>query len=159
MKRFFTTILTFFFLTVSAFGTSSMFTNRYLSDLHKGGVDWSNDSFKIILMQSSYTFDYDTHDTYSDVSASELATNYGYTQNTKTLASVTVTESSSGDFSLTFADVTWTASGGEIGPVSCALIIDDTHASDIVVGCIWFGANRTAADGTEFAIRGNSLGR
>jgi len=139
--------------------TSNMYSNEYLDELHKGNVDWDNDSFKAVLMDTGYTFDRDTDSTYSDISADELGTGNGYTQNTKTLSNVTVTQSNTNNrFEITFDDVSWTASGGSIGPSPCMLIIDDTHGSDIVVGCVWFGADRTATDGNTFDVENNSIG-
>jgi hypothetical protein len=123
-------------------------SNKFKYELALGHVDLSGDTFKIILMQSGFTFNKDTHHGYSDVSASELGTGAGYTADTKTLAGVSVTEDDTDDRAeVTWSNVTWTASGGAIGPTPGAIIYDDTHASDIIVGYIDFGGDQTQADG------------
>lgn len=123
-------------------------SNKLKYELSIGAVDFANDTFKIILMQSGFTFNKDTHHTYSDVSASELSSGNGYTANSKTLSGVTVTEDDTNDrCEVSWSNVTWTASGGAIGPSPGAIIYDDTHASDIIVGYIDFGGDQTQADG------------
>lgn len=116
-------------------------------------VDFSADSFKIILMNNAFTFNKDTHATYADVSASELATGNGYTANSKTLAGVAVTEDDTDDRAeVIWSTVTWTASGGSIGPSNGAIIFDDTTTDDTVIGYIDFGEAKTATDGGNFNI-------
>jgi hypothetical protein len=122
-------------------------------------IDFANDSFKIILMATGFTFNKDTHHGYADVSASELATNYGYTRNTKTLAGVTVTEDDTDDRAeITWSNVTWTASGGDIGPTPGAIIFDDTvtaggvTVADPIIGYIDFGGDQTQVNGGTATI-------
>jgi len=126
-------------------------TNKLKYLLAKKVIDFSADSFKIILMVSGYTFDVDTHHGYADVSAYELGTGYGYTINAKTLAGVAVTEDDTNDrCSVTWNNVTWTASGGGIGPVVGAIIFDDTvttPTADPIIGYIDFGGAQTQVDG------------
>lgn len=111
-------------------------------------IDFANDVFQIILMQSGFTFDKDTHHGYADVSGSELATANGYTIGGNTLAGVTVTEDDTNDrAAVTWNNTTWTAGGGPIGPSPGAIIYDDTVADDPVVGYIDFGGDQTQADG------------
>lgn len=122
-------------------------------------IDFANDSFIIILMASGFTFNKDTHHGYADVSASELATGNGYTVKTKTLAGVAVTEDDANDrCNVTWSNVTWTASGGAIGPSPGAIIFDDTvtaagvTVADPIIGYIDFGGNQTQADGGAATI-------
>lgn len=130
---------------------SSTVANKLKFLLASKAIDFANDSFKIILMASGFVFNPDTHHAYADVSASELATGYGYTRNTKTLSSVLVTEDDTDDRTeVTWANVTWTASGGSIGPTPGAIIFDDTvttPTADPIVGYIDFGGEQTQADG------------
>lgn len=118
-------------------------------------IDFVNDTFKIILMDSSFTFNKDTHHQYSDVSANELATGNGYTAGGATLSGVSVTEDDTDDrCEITWNNATWTASGGSIGPASGAIILDDSVADDPVVGYIDFGGNYTQANGGTATISG-----
>lgn len=118
-------------------------------------VDFAVDSFKAILMNNAYVFNRDTHATYADISASELATGNGYTANTKVLAGVTVVEDDTLDKAgVTWSNVSWTASGGSIGPSNGMCIVDDTTTDDTVVGFVDFGAAQSAADSGNFNVIG-----
>jgi len=116
-------------------------------------IDFSGDTFKIILMQSGFTFDEDAHELYADVVASELSTGNGYTQGTKALAGVTVTKDETDErIEITWSNVTWTASGGSIGPTPGAIIYDDTVVDDPIIGYLDFGGDQTQADGGTATI-------
>ena len=124
---------------------------KYL--LATGAINFSSDTFKIILMGTGFTFNKDTHHYYSDVSGSELASGNGYTTGGNTLAGVSVTEDDTDDRTeITWNNTSWTASGGAIGPTPGAIIYDDTHASDAIVGYIDFGGEQTQADGGTCTI-------
>jgi hypothetical protein len=135
----------------------STLSNHWKYQLGKKLVDVSADTFKIILMDDTFVFDKDTHATLADVISSpskELATAYGYTRQNKELSGGAWAEDDTGDQGArTFNDVTWTASGGSIGPTSCAIIYDDTTADDTVVGCIEFGTDYTIPDGSSFQLQ------
>lgn len=113
--------------------------NKYKSD---GTIDVDTDTFKVILVSSSYTFAA-THTVYADIT-NELSTANGYTSGGATLASVTWTQST---VTCTFdaADTVWTASGGSIvarraiiyksgtanaivNPLVCSILLDTTPA-------------------------------
>ena len=117
-------------------------------------IDFENDVFKIVLLDSTFAFDPDSHATLADVTAHQLATANGYTQNDKALAGVSVTEDDANDrVSVTWTNATWTASGGSIGPTGAAVVYDDTTADDTVVGCIDFGTDYTIADGSSLQFQ------
>jgi hypothetical protein len=121
-------------------------------------IDFANDAFKIILMAQGFVFDKDAHEEYADVIADELATLNGYTQGTKALGTTTVTENDTNDrCDISWASVSWTASGGPIGPACGAIIYDDTVSGDPIVGYIDFGANYTQADGGTATLGTPSL--
>jgi len=116
-------------------------------------IDFLNDAFKIILMQSGFVYNKDTHALYTDVIGNELATGNGYTQGAKALAGVAVTEDDVDDrCEVLWSNVTWTAVGGAIGPASGAIIYDDTVANDPIVGYLDFGADYTQPDGGTATI-------
>lgn len=135
---------------------ASTVANKIKYLLATGAINFSSDSFKIILMASGFTFNPDTHHGYADVSASELATGNGYTRNTKTLAGVAVTEDDTDDRTeITWTNVTWTASGGAIGPTPGAIIFDDTvttPTADPIIGYIDFGGEQTQDNGGTATI-------
>ncbi|MCV6825990.1 MULTISPECIES: hypothetical protein [Halocynthiibacter] len=63
-----------------------------LEEIHKGNVDFENDSFRMVLVADSYTPNQLTDDAWSDISADEVANGGGYSTNGETLA-VTVSRS------------------------------------------------------------------
>jgi hypothetical protein len=117
-------------------------------------IDFEADTFKMILLDTTFAFNPDTHATLADVTGHQLATGSGYTQNDKVLAGVTVTEDDTNNrCSVTWTNVTWTASGGTIGPTGAAVIYDDTTADDTVIGCIDFGTDYSIADGSSLQFQ------
>lgn len=113
-----------------------------------GSIGFSGDSFIIILMASGFIFDVDAHTKYSEVVANELPTLYGYTRGNKALTGITLVENDTDDqCNITFDPVTWTASGGDIGPTPGAIIYDDTHPDKPIVGYIDFGTEYTQING------------
>ena len=132
----------------------STLSNHYKYQKMAGAIDHVNDTFKIILMNTTFAFDKDAHATLADVSADELATNYGYTQQNKALSGGTLTEDDTGDKAYrTFDSVSWVASVGSIGPTGAAIIYDDTTADKTVVGCIDFGTDFTIPDGSSLLLQ------
>lgn len=128
-------------------------SNHFKYQLAKKLIDLSADTIKIILMDDEFVFDKDAHATLADVTASQLATGNGYTQDNKALTNLSLTEDDANDKAkMTCDDVTWTASGGAIGPTGAAILYDDTTADDTIIGCIEFGAAITAIDGTSLKL-------
>lgn len=81
----------------------------------------------------------------------QLSTANGYTQNNKQV-SQTSSSSSTGLYTLIVSDVTWTASGGSIGPFRYAIIYNDTASNDELIGYIDYGYSVTVASGQTFTI-------
>lgn len=128
-------------------------SNRIKYLLATKAISFLTDTFKIILMDTGFTFDKDAHHLYADVSGSELANGNGYTTGGNTLAGVAVTEDDTDDRTeVTWNNSSWTAAGGSIGPTPGAIIYDDTVAGDPIVGYIDFGGEQTQADGGTCTI-------
>ena len=136
----------------------STLSNHFKHEVMDKDVDFSADTFKIILMNTTFAFDKDAHATLSDVTADQLATANGYTQDSKVMPSGELTEDDANDRGRqTWGNVTWTASGGNIGPTGAAIIYDDTTADDTVVGCVDFGTDYTISDGSSLQIQSSAL--
>lgn len=132
---------------------ASVLSNHYKFQLMSANIDFDADTFKAALAATTFTFNIDSHATYTDVSASELANGNGYTTGGVTLTGVSVTEDDTNDrASVTWSNAQWTASGGSIGPSPGMFIIDDTSADDTIVGYIDFGSDQTATDGGTFTV-------
>lgn len=138
-------------------------SNHWKYMLGKKLVDVSADTFKIILMDDTFVFDKDLHATLAIALSSpskELPTDHGYTQQNKELAGGAWAEDDSVDKGIrTFDTLTWSASGGAIGPTGCALIYDESSGSvspfisPTIVGCIDFGVDYTIPDGSSLQIQ------
>ena len=104
-----------------------------------GGINFSSDTFKAILMATGYIFNRLTHLKYSDIVGSEMPTANGYTQDSKVLAGVAVTEvDASNKTTVTWTSPAWAVTPADLGPMAGMIIIDDTDADDVIVGYIQF---------------------
>jgi hypothetical protein len=129
-------------------------SNHFKYQKDKKLIDMSSDVFKVILMNSSFAFDKDAHAVLADVTASQLSTGYGYTQNAKELENPVTTEDDANDCAKTvWDDVVWTAAGGDIGPTGSAIIYDDTTSDDTIFCCIDFGTDYTIPDTASFQFQ------
>jgi hypothetical protein len=110
----------------------------------KGEIDLSTDTFKAMLTNTAVAQATNTVKT----DLTDLTTANGYTAGGQTLT-CTWAETSAGSGVWRFAasaDITWTASGGSIGPYQYMVIYDDTHASDALVGYVDHGSAATLTD-------------
>jgi len=100
---------------------------KYQMAIGQMNLGTGGDTLKIILMDNTFAFDKDAHATLSDITADQLTTAGGYTQDDETLASQAVTEDDVNDkAAFTCTDVSWTATAAGIGPTGAACIIDET---------------------------------
>jgi len=129
-------------------------SNHYKYQLAQGAIDLDTDTIKCALMASGFVFDKDAHATWADVSANELSAGNGYTSGGATLSGASMTEDDTNDrMEVTYDDVSWTASGGSIGPTPGAILYDTTTSDSTVIGYLDFGSDQTAADGANFVIK------
>lgn len=122
------------------------------------GSNVAADSYKINLYSTLSFIQAATTKVAAESGATQLATNFGYTQDTKALANVAITTVTTNDAKFDADDVSWTASGGNIGPCQYALVYNDTDADDPPVAFIDFGEAKTANDGTPFNVTWNASG-
>lgn len=88
----------------------------------------------------------------------ELATGNGYTQDTKTTGVITVVLDGVNHYAkATWPTVTWTPSGGDIGPTPGMILYDDTTADDIIIAYIDFGGDVTRADTVPFDAQNGEI--
>ena len=127
-----------------------------------GTIDFDSHSFKINLYLSTSNANTLTAATITQLSdiTNQVATAFGYTQNTK---AVTITTANSSG-TITVDETTnpvWTASGGAI-TARFAVIYDDSHANDMPIAvCLLEAvgpADVTATDGNTFTITMNASG-
>jgi hypothetical protein len=75
----------------------------------------------------------------------------GYTTG-GTQATISSSAQSSGTYKLVLADVTFTASGGSIGPFQYAVLYNDTATNDELIGWWDYGAAVTVTNGNSFTV-------
>ena len=106
-------------------------SNHYKYQLMNGKIDLSADTLKIILMNNTFVFDKDADATLANVTAAQLATANGYTQNDKALTNLALAEDDANDKGhFTCDNPSWTAAGGDIGPSGAACLLDFSAISD-----------------------------
>jgi hypothetical protein len=110
--------------------------NNFIGHLTLGEINLNTDTFKVYLTNA--TPNVETSEKKSELAGITEQNGYAATdiQNEATETTGTVT--------MTAVDVVFTPSGGTFGPFRYAVIYDDTHADDILMGYVDFGSNITA---------------
>lgn len=129
--------------------------NNYKLLLMKKVIDFAADTFKIALMKKGFSFSQASHDAYGDVSASELATAYGYTAGGETLAGIIITQDDVNNVAIAnWNNVYWTIAGGNV-EADGAIIYDDSVVSPTtkpIIGYIDFAGTILTLDGGTFTV-------
>ena len=113
--------------------------------------DTTADRFKVMLVTSSYTPNFGTHDFKSDVTNEVSGT--GYDAGGKSLTSVTLTQSG-GTITFDAADLTWASS---TITARGAVVYDDSLTNDPLICYIDFGADKSSSAG-DFVLTFNASG-
>lgn len=119
----------------------------FRADVHNGIHTLSSDTLKAML--TSDIPDITADDEKADLT--DLSTANGYTAGGVTLSSVTSTQTS-GTYVFKCADITWTASGGGIGPFRSVVIYNDTSTGDKLIACLTYDIGITIPDGETFTV-------
>lgn len=143
---------------MAAAGKWKMYESAKL-DFANGLIDFDTHAFKVNLYLSTSNCDTLSGSTVLASLTNQVATAFGYTQDTK---AVTLTTANAGG-TITIDETTnpsWTASGGSI-TARFAVIYDDTHASDQAVFVCLLDtapADVTATDTNTFTITMDAAG-
>lgn len=136
---------------------ASFMYNAGKKNIFTGAIDLNTDTFKVMLVSSSYTPDRDSHEFRSSVTNEVTGT--GYTSGGATLSNVTVTQDNTNDRAVFDADdTTW--SNSTISGVRYAIIYKSrggAASADELVCLIDFATDR-ASSGGPFTINWNSSG-
>ncbi len=108
-------------------------------------------TFRVALFTASATVGLDVVGL-ADLGANQVANGNGYTTAGPT-RTVSVTDVDGSDWaSVDSQDLSFTASGGSIGPFRYAVWYDDTHASDQILYYEDVGTNITITDGSTWTL-------
>jgi len=118
------------------FNKFESFTDR----LCKGEMNLHTDTLKVYLSNATPSASADSVKT----DLAEISAGNGYTAGG--IDAQNVVSSSGGIASITGTDVVFTAAGGDIGPFRYAVLYNDTHASDALIGWWDRGASLTIVD-------------
>ena len=119
----------------------------FVEAIHEKKHNLGSDTLKVLLTNTAPSL---SNTVKADISG-ELSTANGYTAGGATIT-VTSSAQSSGLYTLIASDVTWTASGGSIGPFRYAVIYNDTATNDELIGYIDYVYSVTVASGQTFTI-------
>ena len=87
---------------------ASLIYNSAVDDMARGAIDFDTDTFKVMLVTSSYTPNKDTHDKRDDVTNEVSGT--GYTAGGVTSACTVTKDTANDKVTLQFASVSWASS-------------------------------------------------
>ena len=130
---------------MATFNKFNNFSNRLIAGEH----DFDAHTFKILLTNTAPT---SANDVKADLT--EISAGNGYTAGgTATTISQSMND---GTTTVQGTQVVFTASGGNIGPFRYAVLYNDTHASDALVGFWDYGSAVTLNDTETFTVKFNN---
>lgn len=136
---------------------ASVFYNNYYEELGKGNIDYTANTFKILLTTTSYTPDVDAHAFRSDITGEASGT--GYTAGGATLSSVTLTQDNTNDrANIDAADVTFSTI--TVANVDGAVVYKSTGtaSTDPLICYIDFTEGAQTINAGDFTITFDSSG-
>jgi hypothetical protein len=121
----------------------------FVEALHEKQHSLSSDSLKWILTSDAPSLSWTQ---LSNVTG-QLSTANGYTQNDKVMT-VTSSAQSLGLYTMICSNVTWTASGGNLGSGSFryGILYNETSTSDLLIGFLDYSYLVTVASGQTFSL-------
>ena len=117
------------------------------------------DAFKIALTNTAPVntqTDFDAVTNHAAPAAANGYTSGGTTIGSSAGASVLKVSASGGTVTVEGNEVTFTASGGNLGPFRYAVMYNDTHSTDGLVGYWDYGSSITLANTETFKVRFNN---
>lgn len=126
--------------------------NVFTKDLDNGVHQFVTGTSQVFKVMLTNTLPLATNSIYSDVSAGELTTTGGYTVGG---ATTTITESTaSGVDKVLASDVSWTGSGGGMGPFRYVIVYNTTPSSPNKPLIAWFdnASSITLSAGDVFTV-------
>ena len=132
---------------------ASLIYNSAIDDMARNNIDFDTNTFKAMLVTSSYTPNKDTHDKRDDVT--NEATGTGYTAGGVTTACTVTKDTANDKVTLQFAAVSWATST----ITARALVIyksTGTASTDALVAYNDFGSDVSSTAGT-FSVAASTI--
>jgi len=120
--------------------------NSFVEALAEKTHNLGSDTLKVALTNSAPSA---TNTVLADIT--QISGGNGYTTG-GTQATQSSSVQTSGTYKLVLNDVTFTASGGSIGPFRYVVLYNDTAASDELIGYYDYGTNLTVTSGNSFVV-------
>jgi hypothetical protein len=133
---------------------ASLIYNSAIDDMARGAIDWDTDSFKVMLVTSSYTPNKDTHDKRNDVTNEVTGT--GYTAGGVTTACTVTKDTANDKVTIVFAAVSWASSTITARGAVYYKSRGGLSSADELVAYNDFGSNITTSNGT-FSLAASTL--
>lgn len=133
---------------------ASLIYNSCLDDMARGAIDFDTDTFKVMLVTSSYTPNKDTHDRRDDVTNEVTGT--GYTAGGATSACTVTKDTANDKVTLSFAAVSWASSTITARAAVIYKSRGGAAGSDELVAYNDFGSN-VSSTGATFSIAASTI--
>lgn len=125
---------------------ASLIYNSAIDDMARGAIDFDTDTFKTMLVTSSYTPNKDTHDRRDDVTNEVSGT--GYTAGGATSACTVTKDTANDKVTLSFAAVSWASSTITAAAAVIYKSRGGASSADELVAYVDFGGNVSTTGGT-----------
>jgi hypothetical protein len=120
--------------------------NSFVEALAEKAHNLGSDTLKVALTNSAPVA---TNTVLANIS--QISAGNGYTAG-GSQATQSASAQTSGTYKLVLDDVTFTASGGSIGPFRYVVLYNDSAAADELIGWYDYGANLTVTSGNSFTV-------
>lgn len=127
---------------MAAFNKFNSFVEAVAEKTHNLG----SDNLKVILTNSAPVA---TNTVLANIT--QISGTNGYTTN-GTQATIVTSAQTSGTYKLVINDVTWTASGGSIGPFQYAVLYNSTATNGELIGWWDYASPLTITNGNSFTV-------
>jgi hypothetical protein len=124
--------------------------HQFNEDVFNGKHDLSADTIKAMLVTA--VPDFETDSVKADLT--ELGAGNGYTAGGVTLTGVSSVQTA-GTYCFKSNDISWTASGGDIGTFRAVVIYNDTSAGDLLIGAYVFATIQGIPNGDPWVLNVN----
>jgi hypothetical protein len=125
---------------------ASLIYNSAIDDMARNNIDFDTNTFKAMLVTSSYTPNKDTHDKRDDVTNEVTGT--GYTAGGVTTACTVTKDTATDKVTLSFAAVSWASSTITARALVIYKSLGGASSADALVCYVDFGSDVSSAGGT-----------